>query len=81
MVRCTIYAQIYVLWEQDTIILLSPQWGSNSKAASIELAELYIMGFRPRNGGRKWYGVPFTHRYVYPGEKIIYICMTPQWWT
>ena len=50
MVRCTIYAQIYVLWEQDTIILLSPQWGSNSKAASIELAELYIMGFRPRNG-------------------------------
>ena len=33
--------------------------------------------FSPRNGGRKWYGVPFTHRYVYHGEKANVILYGP----
>ena len=35
MVRCTIYAQISGPWGKDTIILLPPQWGSNSKVSSL----------------------------------------------
>ena len=31
MVQCTIYAQISVLWGNDNIIFMSPQWGDNSK--------------------------------------------------
>ena len=31
----------------------------------------------PRNGGRKWYSVPFTHRYVYHGEKANVILYGP----
>ena len=31
MVRCTIYAQISVLVQKANGILMSPQWGNNSK--------------------------------------------------
>ena len=31
MVRCSIHAQIYARRGKDIVILLSPQWGSNSK--------------------------------------------------
>ena len=35
MVRCTIYAQISGLAQKANVILMSPQWGNNSKAGDV----------------------------------------------
>ena len=37
MVRCTIYAQISGLAQKANVILMSPQWGDNSKEAVCEV--------------------------------------------
>ena len=40
MVRCTIYAQISVLVQKANGILMSPQWGDNSKEYEFECIEV-----------------------------------------
>ena len=76
MVRCTIYAQICVRWGKDNINLHDPAMVDVNSAVYHLRIDLYSWAKgkchfdAPRNGGRKWYGVPFTHRYVYAGDRI-----------
>ena len=50
MVRCTIYAQISVLVQKANGILMSPQWGDNSKVLDCRVTILNRMFQTPQWG-------------------------------
>ena len=51
-------------------VFQSPQWGDNSKVKTAKKSTIGFQCFSPRIGGRKWYSVAFTHRYLYSGNRI-----------
>ncbi len=57
----------------------SPQWGDNYKVVAEDMTPQQKAGFSPRIGGRKWYGVPFTHKSMSLHKRLSAFRLSPHW--